>query len=438
MDLGKAGWLDALLNGVIGEQRPVVAPELPSKRGRARAYLRRTLRASGLLYGTPTQVAQGQAAGAPEEQLFLAVVRTFARVALDIAALLEAPAGPRKEQLLVLFAALSGNLELAADIHTRLGKTAALPARFRSKVESALTEQAMSLAGDPAYGLVLHNGAVYADAQLFGRQAIDYFRLGDLPLISAKRRLDFAARQKALLVDVLTALACAERPPSFPARRAILRQIEDLNLPPELESELRGRAKKAFERKPLLKTVVKGVRSRELRRFILEQTLLASLVDGKRSPDELAFIKELAAILRFSPEDLRRVEVDVAEFYAKNRSVVDVFTVAGGAEVMGEELVEGIQRTLEKNFQAVMREVRETGELSVLLTKAARGQSLSREERRKMRQQLFDVAKAIPALAIFAAPGGVLLFIALAKVLPFNLLPSAFQEDPPDPTDRNQ
>jgi hypothetical protein len=40
------------------------------------------------------------------------------------------------------------------------------------------------------------------------------------------------------------------------------------------------------------------------------------------------------------------------------------------------------------------------------------------------------VAKAIPALAIFAAPGGLLLLVALAKVLPFNLLPSAFQDEP--------
>jgi hypothetical protein len=100
--------------------------------------------------------------------------------------------------------------------------------------------------------------------------------------------------------------------------------------------------------------------------------------------------------------------------------------------MMGQEVVERIQRTVEKNFQRLMQEIRETGELSVLLTKAARGHKLTKEERAKMRAQLIDVAKAIPALAIFAAPGGVLLFIALAKVLPFNLLPSSFQDDDED------
>lgn len=94
--------------------------------------------------------------------------------------------------------------------------------------------------------------------------------------------------------------------------------------------------------------------------------------------------------------------------------------------------MERLQRTLEKNFHRLMKEIRETGELSVLMTKAARGHQLTKEERAKMRAQLIDVAKAIPALAIFAAPGGILLFIALAKVLPFSLLPSAFQENGED------
>ena len=37
-----------------------------------------------------------------------------------------------------------------------------------------------------------------------------------------------------------------------------------------------------------------------------------------------------------------------------------------------------------------------------------------------MRAQLVDLAKAVPALAIFAAPGGMLLLPLLAKLLPFN------------------
>jgi hypothetical protein len=87
---------------------------------------------------------------------------------------------------------------------------------------------------------------------------------------------------------------------------------------------------------------------------------------------------------------------------------------------------------LERNYHRFRREVRETGELYHLLSRAARRQPLTPEERRRMRAQLIDVAKVLPALAILAAPGGMLILIALGKVLPFNLLPSAFQ-DPPAP-----
>src|SRR5205814_2540055 len=126
------------------------------------------------------------------------------------------------------------------------------------------------------------------------------------------------------------------------------------------------------------------------------------------------------------------VELGVADFYARNRSVVDVFNMSAGAERMGQEMVEGLQATVRKNYKRLLQELKETGELSVLLSRAARGQKLSPEEKKRMRQQLIDVAKVIPALAIFTAPGGVLMLVALARVMRFDLLPSAFHSDPED------
>ncbi|MFL5320709.1 MAG: LETM1 domain-containing protein [Myxococcaceae bacterium] len=434
MELGKAGWLGTLIAEAVSAHDVAAAKALNpttamSPRARARAYVRRVVRESGLLYGTPTTRGQQSAdsARAPEELLFLAVMRTFARIALDVSVLTDSPNASRADQLLILFAALTGDLDSLQSLQNK-PKPSAFK-RAASRVESRLEERAMSLAGDPAYGLALHNGAVYVDAQVFGRLAIHLFSRGALSGEAASRRLDFSARQKALLVEVLTALSCIERKPNFSSRRAILRQIEDLHLPDSVEEPLRTHVKKTFDKVPPLAAIVEGVRSRDLRRFILEQALLASLVDGRRSGAELKFLQELAVHLGFSRDELARVEVEMAEFYAKNRSVLDVFTVSAAAGTMGEELVANMQSTLEKNFYRLLQEIRETGELSVLLAKAARGQKLTTEERAAMREQLIDVAKAIPALAIFAAPGGILLLIALAKVLPFNLLPSSFQDD---------
>ena len=188
------------------------------------------------------------------------------------------------------------------------------------------------------------------------------------------------------------------------------------------ETNMEGTAD-AFEVLHLLakKRLAAGLRSTESKRFILEQTVLASLVDGRRSESEVAWTRSLATQLGFGETEVKQLELEVANFYKANRDVVDVFTVSRGAEVMGEEWVDSLTGIVRKNSRALMKEIRETGDLAVLLTRAARGQTLDRDEKRRMREQLLDVARAVPALAIFAAPGGFLLLYALAKVLPFDL-----------------
>jgi hypothetical protein len=451
LGFGKGTWLAALLADVVAAHEKAPAPDVPpslSGRARGRALLRRTLRASGLVYGTPVPLPAPVDGGEPQDTpapaatdaaLFHAVVRTLARMGLDLARVMEAPPGPRAEQLLVLFAVLAGDLDLAEALDARLRAGLPVPRRMVGRVEDALDKRAPSLAGDPVYGLLLHNGAQYADAQLLCRQAIDFFAHGRLTRAEAARRLDFAARQKALLVDVLTALACVDREPGMPVRRAILRQVERLRLPHALEAEVKAAVRQSFERKRDVREAVRQVRSVDMRHLLLEQSLLAALVDGRKTRRERAFLDTLAAALHVPQAELRRLELEMAEFYARHRSLVDVFTVSDAAGAMGEDLITGMQETLEKNFHRLMQEARETGDLAVLLTKAARRQKLTPDERQRMRAQLIDVAKAIPALAIFAAPGGILLLAALAKVLPFSLLPSAFQDGPaPDPEEDTQ
>lgn len=443
------GWLKEVLTEVVRQHTPDVTSQsardalsLPPGPGRARRYLRGILRESGLLYGTPSMPDPGAVTDAtlarpsgPEEQLFLAVLRTCCRIALDVAVHADAPPGPRAEQLLGIVAAWSHRVDEAEEVHRRierLSKSWLPTARTWKNVERAVEERSLSLAADPYYGLVLHNGALFADATSFGRSAIAWFRRARFPRGELERLNGFADQQKALLVQVLIGLVCAERKPSYPARRAILRQIDDLHLPDELADSTRDFARKAFERAPSMKKVLAGVRSRDLKRFLVDQTLLASIVDGRRSPQEQAWTKALGARLGISPAELKQSELALAEFYAKHRHVMDVFTLSTGADVMGEELVDSIATQVRKNSRALWNEIRETGELSVLLTRAARGQKLTSDEKRRMREQLIDVAKAVPALAIFTAPGGILLLLALAKVMPFDLLPSSFRDEPVD------
>ena len=97
---------------------------------------------------------------------------------------------------------------------------------------------------------------------------------------------------------------------------------------------------------------------------------------------------------------------------------------------MFDALTSRLQAAIADNLDRILQEIRETGELAQLLARASAGSTLTAQEKAKVREQLVDVAKTIPALAIFAAPGGFLLLPLLVKLLPFNLLPSSFADPP--------
>ena len=90
--------------------------------------------------------------------------------------------------------------------------------------------------------------------------------------------------------------------------------------------------------------------------------------------------------------------------------------------------VEEIRQLLQKNKKRLDQELRQSKE-AVRLIKKATHSSLNDEEKEKIKIQLLDICKAIPALAVFLLPGGALLLPLLIKLIP-DILPSAFQDEP--------
>jgi hypothetical protein len=74
-----------------------------------------------------------------------------------------------------------------------------------------------------------------------------------------------------------------------------------------------------------------------------------------------------------------------------------------------------------------LNELRESKELMVLLTKSTT-RALSEEEQKKVQDQLLDIMKSIPSLAIFILPGGAILLPLFIKFIP-KMLPSAFDDN---------
>jgi len=86
-----------------------------------------------------------------------------------------------------------------------------------------------------------------------------------------------------------------------------------------------------------------------------------------------------------------------------------------------------IKLLLHKNKRRLNQELKQSKE-AISLIKKATHTHLSEEEKEKIKIQLLDICKTIPALAVFLLPGGALLLPLLIKLIP-DILPSAFKED---------
>jgi Mg2+/Co2+ transporter CorC len=86
-----------------------------------------------------------------------------------------------------------------------------------------------------------------------------------------------------------------------------------------------------------------------------------------------------------------------------------------------------IKELLNKNKARLSKELAESKEVVQLIQKSTK-KALTEEEKLKIKEQLLDICKAIPAFAVFMLPGGALLLPLLTKLIP-DILPSAFRED---------
>ena len=86
-----------------------------------------------------------------------------------------------------------------------------------------------------------------------------------------------------------------------------------------------------------------------------------------------------------------------------------------------------VSKLITRNSKRLLNELRESKELMKLLTKST-VRELNDDELKKVQEQLLDIFKSIPSLAIFMLPGGALLLPLVIKFIP-KLLPSAFDDN---------
>ena len=161
----------------------------------------------------------------------------------------------------------------------------------------------------------------------------------------------------------------------------------------------------------------------------MEQLILLSLIDNQDAWQERELIEKISLQLGLSLEKLEQLYGTVAEFFSVHNERLEFLKNNAAVHQFQDYMNDKVVKIVRKNVGNIMNEIKETKELSELLVKATT-KPLTAREKEKVREQLMDVARSIPALAIFALPGGGLLLPVLIKVLPFNILPSSFQDEP--------
>lgn len=339
----------------------------------------------------------------------------------------------RKLELLAIMAMGLEDLKLAQRLHeAQLRQKAAREARVSIEAAAAELERrlhARDRQRDPLNGHPVSVVLAHLEVRALAAIGSLYFERAAIEEDGVSRLHDLSRAQKVSLIQVLTALAWADGRLTPEERRLVEQHVALAGLPAtttrRLLEGLRGPVDEAtLELEPLEPTA---------RRFVLEQAILLSLVDEDLDDAEQAFLERVAGRLGATPLELEQVMVEVSAFYEKNREAVrDFGPVSGAFGRLRALVVERAQRAVTKNTRRIVQEIKETGELAKLLG-AASVRPLTSEETGKVRAQLLDICKTIPALALFALPGGALLLPVLIKVLPFNLLPTAFADDGPDP-----
>lgn len=163
------------------------------------------------------------------------------------------------------------------------------------------------------------------------------------------------------------------------------------------------------------------------RLYLLDLACMATWSDFKIDKGERQFFNQLKIKFNFTDQQINEATSSVHQFYKKHKNDVALLSTKNLAERFYDNSSSLVKKLISRNSKKLFQELKESKELVVLLSQST-VRDLTDEEVNKMQEQLLDVLKSIPSLAIFMLPGGAVLLPLFIKFIP-KLLPSAFDDN---------
>jgi hypothetical protein len=164
-----------------------------------------------------------------------------------------------------------------------------------------------------------------------------------------------------------------------------------------------------------------------LKRYAVDLICMTVYSDGLIEISETEFVYRLAKKINLDKVEIDNAINQLQGFVIENKSNIAYFNYKNPLQNFYNRTQRNTQVLLTRNKKRLIQEIMESKELFILL-KESTLRDLTDIEKQKVKEQLFDIFKTIPSLAIFVLPGGGILLPIVIRFIP-KLLPSSFNEN---------
>ncbi|APY11704.1 hypothetical protein BWZ22_10850 [Seonamhaeicola sp. S2-3] len=172
---------------------------------------------------------------------------------------------------------------------------------------------------------------------------------------------------------------------------------------------------------------IKNIKSNLEKSYLLDLACMATWTDKKIDKSEQRFLIKLGTDLEIAKDRIKESISSINLFYSLNKNNIALLSSKNIVQSFYNNSSKMVTKLIKRNSKRLYQELKDSKELMVLLTQST-VRDLNEEEQKKVQDQLLDIFKSIPSLAIFMLPGGALLLPLVVKFIP-KLLPSAFDEN---------
>lgn len=162
-----------------------------------------------------------------------------------------------------------------------------------------------------------------------------------------------------------------------------------------------------------------------IKKYFLELAILSIWADNHVKLAEKNFIEELSHKLGLTYADIEKSTFAVESFVMLHWQQVHYLQSKQNYLILSQRITQRMIAISKKYGSQIKKEIEENKELVELL-KISQKRPLSIGEKEKVRAQLIDILKTIPAFVILTLPMSFLTVPILMKILPKNLFPSSF------------